>query len=190
VRTAVQIRPPRFRTSSICRDFTADGSAETRSSWRVGIGARHFDPYPANRRVLAGSVEPDSGCMPNRANLAPARQAQRTRDWRQAEPGRIRPRDLPGHESGAADRACGIACRVPAFSGNQGLRAARLRRRAADGRRASLMARSRDRSVGAARRALVGAGVRAERLLSVTVVRSCGGQRRLRRGIFADWRND
>ena len=43
------------------------------------------------------------------------------------------PRDLPWHESGAADRAWGGGCRVPAFSGNQGLCAARLRRRMVDG---------------------------------------------------------
>jgi hypothetical protein len=43
------------------------------------------------------------------------------------------PRDLPGHESGAADRACGGRWRGPAFSGNQGLLAARLRRQTVDG---------------------------------------------------------
>jgi hypothetical protein len=43
------------------------------------------------------------------------------------------PRDLPGYESGTADRACGGGWRVPAFWGNQGLRAARLRLRTVDG---------------------------------------------------------
>ena len=51
------------------------------------------------------------------------------------------PRDLPGHESGAADRVCGGGWREPAFSGgNQGLRAARLRRRMVDPGRQCLAA--------------------------------------------------
>ena len=59
-------------------------------------------------------------------------QASRPAVRRQAPPAdptaTMWPIGLPGHESGAADRSCGGGLRVPAFSGNQGLRAGRLRR--------------------------------------------------------------
>ena len=52
---------------------------------------------------------------------------------REAGPGRMWPRDLPGHESGAADRACGGGWRVPCILGKPGPSGRSVA--AADGRR-------------------------------------------------------
>jgi hypothetical protein len=52
---------------------------------------------------------------------------------REAGPGRMWPRDLPGHESGAADRACGGGWRVPRILGKPGPSGRSVA--AADGRR-------------------------------------------------------
>jgi len=129
---------PALRTDVLSCGYRGcfSGRAATRGpGWKTGSCSSSKGAVGVSSiRASTGSSFRTKPGTPGRRSPGPSRRCLGdARDWRQAGPGRMWPRDLPWHESGAADRAWGGGCRVPAFSGNQGLCAARLRRRMVDG---------------------------------------------------------